>query len=979
MKFRTTPLRVGALLSMLFMLAGSLAAQDAYYWSGGQPIGLTVDRTAFAAHYEAGQLPTGLENVTDLPGVASVDLHPYHHRLVVMLDDAASTSALQKLQDLGISTDGLRSTHFAYRTENDFQLWLTHDVVLKAEAGTSLGSLQSYLEQHNAVYSRDRFGTTVLEVADPADALALANDIRENENVEFALPDFYAPISRDIDPLYDDQFQMNNTGQVIDGWTSLFDVDANAPEAWAVTTGSSSIVVAVMDDGVEAHEDLENDATGASRVISGFSPVGSSAGAPTSGAAHGQACAGIVAASHNEIGVRGVAPGVTIMPINIFVGGETSQDIADCFSYAQLNGADVISNSWGYVSSCGLNLSNLTSAINSADANGRGGLGCVIAFAAGNGYQSCVDYPAYLSSVVAVGSVTNQGNHSNYSNEGSELDLVAPSNPAPGQAGAGVRTLDRMGSAGYSFGNTTNSFGGTSAACPVVAGAAALVLSADPLASSTDVKNTLITTATDMGSAGFDNTFGWGRINAGAAVSGGVAPTISYNGTITDADSGIPVSDASVTFIGPGGSFETSTDASGNYSISDLIDEALYVIYVGKWGYQEEVDATVVFDGGSRTTAINAGYSDNFNTDQGWIVSGTATTGLWERGDPIGTDYSGSISNPENDASDAGDLCYVTGNGGGSAGTDDVDNGTAILSSPSFDLSTYTDPWIRYSRWFFNDGGSTTPDDQLIISLSNGSTTVVLETVDASAPDLSTWALQDRRVSDFLTPTANMTLIVETSDLTGTGHLVEAGLDAFVVSDSATVGPSPCTVAPTGLSAAIGATGVTVSWNSLASNGALLYQVSGRRLGLGSYRSLPAISEPATSAFVSENKLNTGTTYEWKVVAACDLAGTILSPESTPSTFTWTTLREGQLTGASGLFPNPASDRSYLSYQMEQKGELTATITDLSGKQHALYQFNLAPGQLTLDFDLSDLSTGMYLLNLTTADASETLQLEVIR
>ena len=173
----------------------------------------------------------------------------------------------------------------------------------------------------------------------------------------------------------------------------------------------------------------------------------------------------------------------------------------------------------GY-SSCSINLSTLTNALNDANTTGRGGLGCVVVFAAGNGFQSCVSYPANVSSVIAVGAFGNDGVKSEYSNTGPALDISAPSsdnNQFGALIGAGVRTTDRMGSNGYSNGNYTNTFGGTSAACPVVAGVAAMVLSIDGSLTSGEVKNILYTTAKDFGASGFDNSFGWGGVDAFAA------------------------------------------------------------------------------------------------------------------------------------------------------------------------------------------------------------------------------------------------------------------------------------------------------------------------------------------------------------------------------------------------------------------------------------------------------------------------------
>ena len=138
--------------------------------------------------------------------------------------------------------------------------------------------------------------------------------------VEYCHPNFIAPrkLHQVNDPNYPDQYYLNNTGQF--GGTA--GIDINAPEAWNISTGCS-VTVAVIDDGVEAHEDM------GSRVLTGYTPQFSQVHPNTNGApnandpdgidfGHGQSCAGIIGASHNSLGIRGVSPEVDIVPINIF-------------------------------------------------------------------------------------------------------------------------------------------------------------------------------------------------------------------------------------------------------------------------------------------------------------------------------------------------------------------------------------------------------------------------------------------------------------------------------------------------------------------------------------------------------------------------------------------------------------------------------------------------------------------------------------
>lgn len=501
-----------------------------------------------------------------------VDLVPTTHQFVITANDAATLQSVrvddvkeyeswpykpyavlettramttdEVVSSLGFDTDEVQvSTAFAL--EDGFVIYPTRNIAFKAGDKNDIVAIQQVLGQYGVKSIEKKFGTYRVEMNELAAVFGASNALVASGLVDFAHPDFYAPIERFQinDPLFSEQFQMHNTGQTIDGVAGGNDIDCNALEAWDLTLGSSSITVAVIDDGLENHEDLAT-AGGASRYTNGFSPVNNGNGDAVNGSNHGVACAGSIAASHNNIGVRGVAPLVNLISVNIFVGGESNQDLADAITWAKNNGADVLSNSWGF-GSCTFSVSVLNSALADANANGRGGLGCVITFATGNDYNSCVSYPGDNVSVIGVGAVANTGARSAYSNYGPALDIMAPSNNVGGP-GAGVRTTDRMGGPGYNGTNYTNTFGGTSSATPVVSGVAALLLGFNPSLTSDQVKNILYTTATDMGPGGFDNEFGHGRVNALAAIqaAGGTGgPTCSdgiQNGQETGVDCGGP-------------------------------------------------------------------------------------------------------------------------------------------------------------------------------------------------------------------------------------------------------------------------------------------------------------------------------------------------------------------------------------------------------------------------------------------------------
>ena len=258
----------------------------------------------------------------------------------------------------------------------------------------------------------------------------------------------------------------------------------------------------------------------------------------------------------------------------------------------------------------------------------------------------------------------------------------------------------------------------------------------------------------------------------------------TLSGQVTDASTGTGLADAEVLVASAFEEYTTMTDGSGNYSVV-LPGQDTYDVFAGKWGYVTQLTAQQFYDVTNNTAnlALPVGYYDDFVFDFGWTENGNASTGRWERGVPNGTSYNGGFSNANVDVdNDLGNQCYVTGNtSGGSAGTDDVDNGSTFLSSPTFDVSAYFEPQVTFSHWFFNDGGSTTHDDTLFIKLNNGTDLVVIDTLTNDDVE-GEWIEKTYTISDYLTPTANMFMQLEIGDL-NEPHLVEGGLDLFTVTD----------------------------------------------------------------------------------------------------------------------------------------------------------------------------------------------------
>lgn len=311
----------------------------------------------------------------------------------------------------------------------------------------------------------------------------------------------------------------------------------NVQDVWEDYTGEG-VIVAIMDDGFEyTHPDL----IGPYRTDLDYDyGSGDSDAFPVSSDdEHGTAVAGLITGDDNGVGTVGVAFDSEIIGYRVNFGSLLISTLTAALNNAAAN-ADIMNNSWGFSSYFADNFNSpgwtsVETALVNAVQNGRGGLGTNIFFAGGNDRASGIESNMHSMTnspyTIAVAGINQDGttatatdisgNTFEYSSQGSNILISAPA--------TGIYTTDRQGAEGYSSGNYTGIFGGTSSASPIVAGVAALMLEANPDLGYRDVQEILALSArkndpTDSGwqtnGAGlhFNHDFGFGLIDAHAAV-----------------------------------------------------------------------------------------------------------------------------------------------------------------------------------------------------------------------------------------------------------------------------------------------------------------------------------------------------------------------------------------------------------------------------------------------------------------------------
>ncbi|RHW37243.1 hypothetical protein D1B31_15865 [Neobacillus notoginsengisoli] len=406
--------------------------------------------------------------------------------------------------------------------------------------------------------------------------------------VEYAVPNYIRQKTAVSDPYFSQLWGLKNTGQTIQDYPGVSGFDINAETAWTKTKGSHSVVVAVIDSGIDInHPDLKENIwrnPGEGTVADGIDNDGNGYIDDLNGwdfysnnrtvfddpfiDEHATHVAGTIAASANDRGVIGIAPNVKIMPLK-FMGANSGTDAGaiEAIEYAKAKGVKIFNLSWGGYG----NSPALYDAIKNTN-----GLFIVAAGNDGNnndGAYRTVPASFDLPNIISVAAMDNSGYLTDFSNYGIKtIDVAAP----------GLAILSTVPRNRYAH------FDGTSMAAPHVAGTAALVLSANPKYSVSQIKNTILKSGIPV--PGLDKWVGTGRmISAGRAV----------HYTADDELPGVPLSGSQIT-----GALNNVNDMDDVYSVKLQKGERISLSLTGATGTDFDL---FLFDRSAKTVLYENG------------------------------------------------------------------------------------------------------------------------------------------------------------------------------------------------------------------------------------------------------------------------------------------------------------------------------------------------------------------------------------
>ncbi|MFH1680535.1 MAG: FG-GAP-like repeat-containing protein [Candidatus Eisenbacteria bacterium] len=504
------PHRVLFVFFLLALAGAALAAPPTYYIHGGREVRLDLDETRLLLLLEEGAPLAGFEGEAPLASVAGAKTKGTalgRWRIVEFASPGKNALEMKERIDAVAASPGVAFVSPVFKGPLFGWLTVTPDILARVKPdrrGADIDAVARSLSADLAVPAEPFGGMQGAFRVRPNtkngfDVLDLANRLAKDPRLSWAEPDLLVTGRSEYipnDPGFPNLWGIRNTGQ----FGGVPDMDMDGDEAWDLTTGSASIRILILDTGVQQnHPDL-NQLPG--RDFTG-QPTGGGPGNECDN--HGTAVAGCVTAIiDNSIGTVGIAPGCKVLSARIGVAtvpcdgtwlGQVSWTV-DALDWAEDQGVRVTNNSNSY--------GGPSSALNDKYASTRAA-GMVHFASAGNDGVEGLGYPSSLPTVLSIAALEPDGTKASFSNYGSGLAFSAP--------GTDVYTTDRVASAGYSSGDYAF-VDGTSFSSPYAAGVAALLLSSDPTLPADAVEDILSYTCMDLGSPGFDNTHGWGFVNA---------------------------------------------------------------------------------------------------------------------------------------------------------------------------------------------------------------------------------------------------------------------------------------------------------------------------------------------------------------------------------------------------------------------------------------------------------------------------------
>jgi len=545
------------------LLAGAAGAKDRYV--------VKRDGTKIQIHRSETEFAITLKDTADAKadrqrmaksGVGVVEDIPWAPNAPVKL--LRVTKASQTKRGLLVTDQAIDQVFPVYRyVDGGEPVISTGTVAMRLRSGLPAGELDRILEAYFLDLVEPVDGLDLTYLVKPSelmgDEVLRAEALALDRRILWAEPNFRSPVRlaqfTPSDPLFGRQWYLNNTGQS-DGTVGA---DINVLDAWDSGAEGQDVLIGMLDDACDVdHPDLVTNYLG-----TGHNPTVEST---ASGSAdprpkiindrHGTAVMGLAVARANGIGIRGVSPLSQFTASRGLGQGLSNAGYASAYTFARQQGVDVHINSWGLTAGAPIP-AIIEDAIETAFIDGRDldeegpdpPRGMVVVFASGNGDESNVglllgagDDISTLPTVIGVGASTIRDGVASYSNYGPEIDVLAPG----GGDFAGITTTDVNDAGGYidkgynvggsnieldvpdfdTSGLYNGFFEGTSAACPIAAGVAALTLSINSQLTATDVRLILEHTAAKVspddalydGITNRSTRYGYGRLDAAAAV-----------------------------------------------------------------------------------------------------------------------------------------------------------------------------------------------------------------------------------------------------------------------------------------------------------------------------------------------------------------------------------------------------------------------------------------------------------------------------